>query len=350
MDITCKICNKKYSSKNSLYNHIRIYHSTKCSPNVSSCGPNVANAENIISDLSKVNNLYKCKFCNKTYKNRHSKYRHQLKCSNNMSVIDKKIEEKVEEKLKLLQSNTKLITNTNSHNNNKINNGIINHITINKVGDEKYLNLSDENIKLIFSKEIESVFTFVELLNFNKELPENHNHCVTNLEGSYVNVFNSDTKTVQVDQKKYFFDTLLCKSIDRMEILFNLNKKQFNDSKQEEIKNSIDTLKRLQDSYYNKKLFSDLIDKLTLIAYNNKNLVIDTWTDKPKKPYNFREDLENTTHEEFLEERKKRLGEDYVNKRLEINKSDSSDEDIMFSNRKTKNKLPNIICSSDESD
>jgi len=33
-----------------------------------------------------------------------------------------------------------------------------------------------------------------------------------------------------------------------------------------------------------------LIDKLTLIAYNNKNIIIDTWADKPKKEYNFRED------------------------------------------------------------
>jgi len=284
-----------------------------------------------------------------------------------MLLLDKKIEEKVEEKLKLLQSNNKLITNNNnSHSHNKINNGIINHITINKVGDEKYLNLSDDNIKLIFSKEIESVFTFVELLNFNKELPENHNHCVTNLEGSYVNVFNCDTKTVQIDQKKYFFDTLLCKSIDRMEILFNLNKNQFNGNKQEEIKNSIDTLKRLKDSYYNKKLFSDLIDKLTLIAYNNKNVIIDTWSDKSNKPnkpnklnkpYNLREDIENTTHEEFLAERKKRLGENYVNNSLETNKKDSckeesckeesSDDDIIFSKNTKQKKFPNIICSSD---
>ena len=299
MKYICKICNKILSSYQSVWRHTKTLHSSQCSPNVVSCNPIVIPTiqNEILNSLQENNNnKYKCKNCDKTYNLRQSKYRHQLKCSNNMSVIDKKIEEKVEEKLKLLQSNTKLITNTNSHNNNnnKINNGIINHITINKVGDEKYLNLSDENIKLIFSKEIESVFTFVELLNFNKELPENHNHCVTNLEGSYVNVFNTDTKTVHVDQKKYFFDTLLCKSIDRMEILFKNNKKKFNTDKQNEIKTSIDTLKRLQDSYYNKKLFNDLIDKLTLIAYNNKNIVLDTWTDKPKKEYNFREDLENT--------------------------------------------------------
>ena len=294
MSNICKVCNKALSSYQSLWRHIKTFHSDQCNPNVVSSKSNVS--QNIISEVpQKNNNKYKCKNCDKTYNKRQNKYKHQVKCSNNMLLLDKKIEEKVEEKLKLLQSNNKLITNNNnSHSHNKINNGIINHITINKVGDEKYLNLSDDNIKLIFSKEIESVFTFVELLNFNKELPENHNHCVTNLEGSYVNVFNSDTKTVQVDQKKYFFDTLLCKSIDRMEILFNLNKKQFNGSKQEEIKNSIDTLKRLKDSYYNKKLFSDLIDKLTLIAYNNKNVIIDTWSDKPNKPYNLREDIENT--------------------------------------------------------
>jgi hypothetical protein len=239
---------------------------------------------------------YKCNKCDKIYYNKYSKYKHQKICSNIVKDLIAKIdmmEEEIKNNAKIIKNNTQ-ITKTNNNNNNKINNGVINHITINKMGDEKYLNLSDENIKLIFSKEIESVFTFVELLNFNKELPENHNHCVTNLEGSYVNVFNTDTKTVQVDQKKYFFDTLLCKSIDRMEILFKNNKKKFNTDKQNEIKPSIDTLKRLQDSYYNKKLFNDLIDKLTLIAYNNKNIVLDTWTDKPKKEYNFREDLENT--------------------------------------------------------
>jgi hypothetical protein len=109
-----------------------------------------------------------------------------------------------------------------------------------------------------------------------------------------------------------------------MEILFKNNKKKFNSSRQSEIKNSIDTLKKLQDSYYDKKLFNDLIDKLTLIAYNNKNIIIDTWADKPKKEYNFREDLENTTHEEFLEEHKKRLGKDYVFK-MPISLSENDD-------------------------
>jgi hypothetical protein len=66
---------------------------------------------------------------------------------------------------------------------------------------------------------------------------------------------------------------------------------------------------------------------------------------------------ENTTHEEFLAERKKRLGENYVNNSLETNKKDSckeesckeesSDDDIIFSKNTKQKKFPNIICSSD---
>ena len=325
MSNICSICNKSYSCYQSLWRHTKTLHKD----NVDSGSHIVANGGKkvVIKVTNNVNNKkeYKCNKCDKIYYNKYSKYKHQKICANIVKDLIAKIdmmEEEIKNNAKIIKNNTQITKS----NNNKINNGVINHITINKMADEKYLNLSDENIKLIFSKEIESVFTFVELLNFNKEMPENHNHCVTNFEGSYVNVFNTDTKTVQVDQKKYFFDTLLCKSIDRMEILFKNNKKKFNSSNQNEIKTSIDTLKRLQDSYYNKKLFNDLIDKLTLIAYNNKNIVLDTWTDKPKKEYNFREDLESTTHEEFLAERKKRLGNDYkFNGPINFSEDDDSD-------------------------
>jgi len=65
---------------------------------------------------------------------------------------------------------------------------------------------------------------------------------------------------------------------------------------------------------------------------------------------------ENTTHEEFLADRKKRLGENYVNNSLETNKKDSckedsnnnsSDDDIIFSKNTKQKNFPNIICSSD---
>jgi hypothetical protein len=59
MEILCKICNKKYASKNSLSNHIRLYHSNVGLPKVANGLPKVA-----LSDIKE----YKCNKCNKIYK------------------------------------------------------------------------------------------------------------------------------------------------------------------------------------------------------------------------------------------------------------------------------------------
>ena len=302
-DITCKICNKTYSCNQSLWRHNKNKHK-----NISSESSEIK-TNNISQNSSEIKvKIYKCKKCFKIYNNRFSKYEHQNKCNGTVSItLDQRLvllETALSESKELTAK--KITNNSNNKINNKINNGVINHITINKVGAEPLNSLTDKNITDIFSKEIESIFTFVELLNFNKELPENHNHCVTNLEGSYINVYNTDTMTVHKDRKKYFFDTLLCKSIDRMEILFTKNKNKFNLSKQKEIRSTIDTLGKLKDSYYNKKLFDEIIKNLNLIAYNNKNIILDTWSDKDGEE-TLEKDLENLNIEELLEERKKRM-------------------------------------------
>jgi len=315
-DITCRICNKTYSCNQSLWRHNKNKHK-----NISSKSSEIK-TNNISQNSSEIKvKIYKCKKCFKIYNNRFSKYEHQNKCNGTVSMT-------LDQRLVLLETalseskelTAKKITNNS---NNKINNGVINHITINKIGTEPLNSLTDKNITDIFSKEIESIFTFVELLNFNKELPENHNHCVTNLEGSYINVYNTDTMTVHKDRKKYFFDTLLCKSIDRMEILFTKNKNKFNLSKQKEIRSTIDTLGKLKDSYYNKKLFDEIIKNLNLIAYNNKNIILDTWSDKDGEE-TLEKDLENLNIEELLEERKKRMAPSNC---IAIN-SDSDSEDL----------------------
>jgi hypothetical protein len=251
---------------------------------------------------------YKCKHCGKVYNNRNSKYKHQVKCTNIITILTNKIDE-LESKI-----NNKSIINTKINNNNKnnrINNGTINHITINKVGTELLERLTNKDIDKIFDKEIESIFTFIELLNFNSDYPENHNHCVTNLESKFVSIYNSETKKIEKDRKKYFFDSLLCKSIDRMNILFNNNKDKFTITKQNEITNTIDTLNRLKDSYYNPKLFNELISKLNLVAYNNKDIVIDTWNNTTET---FEDDLNDMNIDELLSERKRRMQPDIIDK------------------------------------
>jgi hypothetical protein len=101
MEILCKICNKKYASKNSLSNHIRLYHSNVGLPKVANGLPKVA-----LSDIKE----YKCNKCNKIYNNKNSKYRHQKNCNNVMKDLIAKIEPII--KLFSLDNYKKNIINT----------------------------------------------------------------------------------------------------------------------------------------------------------------------------------------------------------------------------------------------
>ena len=306
MQYICKKCNKNYSSYQSLWIHNKKYHTAITTRIVTNVGKMPTNCHPIVTQINE--KTYKCKHCGKVYNNRNSKYKHQVKCTNIITILTNKIDE-LESKI-----NNKSIINTKINNNNKnnrINNGTINHITINKVGTELLERLTNKDIDKIFDKEIESIFTFIELLNFNSDYPENHNHCVTNLESKFVSIYNSETKKIEKDRKKYFFDSLLCKSIDRMNILFNNNKDKFTITKQNEITNTIDTLNRLKDSYYNPKLFNELISKLNLVAYNNKDIVIDTWNNTTET---FEDDLNDMNIDELLSERKRRMQPDIIDK------------------------------------
>ena len=122
----CNICYKNYSSQSSLCNHNKKYHTNKSStisiPSIS------------VSVPVSVQNIFQCKYCNKIYANRHSKWKHQNMCKykidNNNNKINIPIEKQLEEFkntiLEIIQKETKnypkilntinnqLISNTNS--------------------------------------------------------------------------------------------------------------------------------------------------------------------------------------------------------------------------------------------
>jgi hypothetical protein len=79
----------------------------------------------------------------------------------------------------------------------------------------------------IFNKELSSVTTLIELLNFNERLPENHSFCTTNLESNYVSIYNTEKQIPEKDRKKYMFDTILDNSVDKLELLYNHYKNKF---------------------------------------------------------------------------------------------------------------------------
>ena len=295
MQNRCDICNKDYSSYQSLWNHNKRIHNTNntdCLHDVNNCLPIVDNK------LIK----YTCKICNKTYDNRNSKYRHQKKCiidnKNNIKELEMKLTteiDKLKTEMKIVKhrTNKKVINNTN--------NGTIinNNVVINKIGTEDLLDFNDNEITQIFNKELEGIITFIELLNFNERLPHNHNYCTTSLESKYLSTYNKETNMIEKDRKKYFFDKLLSTSIDRIEILYTSNKKQFNKSKQKQIEENIMNLKTLKNYDFNNKILKEMINKMNLVSYNKRKLVQKTWHEDSDSDDDFQRDLEKETKEEF---------------------------------------------------
>ena len=72
MKYKCIHCNKHYSSYQSRCNHIRRYHKVEISPEL--VKPEVDVSQKLVK------NSLKCNFCDKTYKHRSSKSKHEKSC------------------------------------------------------------------------------------------------------------------------------------------------------------------------------------------------------------------------------------------------------------------------------
>jgi len=325
INYTCEKCNLFYVTYNGLWKHNKKHHGNVSMTNVSHSLPNMGDIEMEIKKFI-------CKICKKTYNNRNSKYKHQKTCSENINNI-KQLEIKFTNELDKLKTEINNKVKKKTINNNY---GIINNITINKIGSENLLEFTDNEISQIFNKELESVIIFIELLNFVdplriyiinsksivERLPQNHSYCTTSLESKYLSTYNDETKTIEKDRKKYFFDKILNSSIDRIEILYKHNKNKFNIKKRKQIENNIINLKSIKNYDFNNKVLKEIINKMNLISYNKKNLIQKTWHEDSDSDDDFQRDLEKETKEEFYKkiERKKIL-------ELRYYSSDNSDEE-----------------------
>ena len=326
---TCTICKKEYSSYQSLWIHNKKFHTSDNKPSDKPNKPSDKPSDK--PDCKK----YQCSKCNTIFMHYQSRWKHEKKCTSDK--IKEKKDELIELKNKIEQLEKKVTKKTINNNSGTIYNGnvINNNITINKIGSENLSLLNDTEISMIFNKELESITTFIELLNFNERLPENHNYCTTSLESKFLSVYNKDTNTVEKDRKKYFFDKLLNSSVDRIQLLYNTNKNKFPKIKQKQIEANISNLKTFKNYDFNNKILKEMINKMNLVTYNKKCIVQKTWHDDSDSEDDFQKDLDkNETFGEI--ETKEKLA-------LENQSSDdTSDTDISIQ-LKTKSKKHTLI-------
>jgi hypothetical protein len=213
-------------------------------------------------------------------------------------------------------------TKINNINKNKINGNMINtNITINKTGNENINLLNYEDVSIIFDNEISSVIKLIELVNFNENTPDNHSFCSTNLDSAYLSFYNTDTNSINKERKRYFFEEVICKSIQNHEILYSKFKNKFSFVKQKQIEDNISSLKKIKENSFSSKIMGEMIRKLNLISYNNRDLIQTTWTNSNNRKYDCESDEEfmtmllddPETQRVIAEENKKKLNNQITN-------------------------------------
>ena len=274
MSFKCTICKKDYKSYQSLWNHNKKFHD-----NINNQTNDYNNQSNDYTN-NETKKLYSCSKCKKEYTHFQNRWRHEKTCNkvNTETLINNGLAA-IQQTCNIL---TKKITNLEKKSTKKyINNGTIvngqNKMIINKTGTENVLELNDKEVTDIFNKEIEGVIKLIEFVNFNERLPSNHSFCSTALDSPYLSTYNIETNTIDKDRKKYFFDDLFSRAVERQEILYKNNKTKFTSEKRKQIEDNIENLKKIRNYDFNNKIVKEIMKKLNLLSYNKRNIIRNTW-------------------------------------------------------------------------
>ena len=219
MDHNCNICNKKYSSYQSLWIHNKRFHNN-----------NIKKVVNNGDKKCKTNKSVTCEFCNKIFNNRPAKSLHKKKCNHDINtstpnkiIIKTKnnIEDKIlkydekllkyDEKNKELEKminemkkqfslilkekgtmHPKTLQKINNQLNN-INNGNIINNTYVKFGEIDYEKiLNSDQIKQILNKQYKCLEESIKQIHFNNNLPEYNNVFITNMKDDIAYIFDGN--------------------------------------------------------------------------------------------------------------------------------------------------------------
>jgi hypothetical protein len=187
-----------------------------------------------LSEPDNSKNEYRCRFCNKSFKHKSNKSRHEKSRCKKRTKINKttkttytqeeveqkikeaelKIEEKVEEKAevladkkaqkmvlclvdKLMPNQTTNSHNTNSHNNNTQNNiqniqNNNNNLKINNFGKEKTKYITDANLKIMFVDPRNAIVQHIKDTYYHVLHPENFNAKITNCKSKHMHILKEN--------------------------------------------------------------------------------------------------------------------------------------------------------------
>ena len=279
---SCNICNKDYSTYNTLWVHNKKFHSINTIKKQSYY--NHSPIKNNHLQNNECDTTTQCKFCNKIFSHYNNKWRHEKSCKND-KITELKLENNKLKKELEIKNNIKTINKNNCNNttnNNQINNGVINNtnnIIINQIGYESVEDMPLNNILKILDSGNNMPINCIKNLNFNKDLPENHSFCATTLEGKHFTRINHETQKPEKVNKVDFINEVLDSSLKFLNSISILS--EFDESFREKIptehQNKMKEILENQNKFHepkNKKAFFNCINDM---SYNFKDLILETW-------------------------------------------------------------------------
>jgi hypothetical protein len=263
MTYNCNICNKSYKYRQNLYRHKKKCNITgneveSISNDINVYPNDIHNdIQNDIQSVSKCIQqkrdtiiTFKCNYCDKEYKYRSGKYKHQKSCSkkyeeketytkeNMEQTIDKlkaemlemfnkqfkmhhKTFDKLQRDLEKINANntTNNLTNNNTTNNTTNNNltnnnnlTINNNNTINIIplGKENFVDILDkEDQKRVVNSLFDSIKHLCNITHFNPDTPQYHSFIITNNQNNIAHIFDDkENKFKVVTKDELLFDLI----------------------------------------------------------------------------------------------------------------------------------------------
>ena len=294
----CKICNKNYKSKKSLYVHNRRYHTNSHQKVIIQS----SKSHHLVTKKSSLNNKegkHKCIYCNKIFSFKQNKYRHMKTCKikkekdnnnnykNKLKLKDAEIKRLKQRLRDKMNKNCKIHYKTLQKINNQLNNNITKNNcveTINNIHNMNIINfnlvgfgkeefgdvLSNKEQLKILKKKFNSLPYMIDYVHFNKNYPQYMNFIITSIKNNIAYKYDDEKKQFIAGNKDELLNELIDNRMFDIDTFYNTHIDKLNDKCKE-------VINRFLDKYNNDKLDDSLKNDINLVVYNNMNKVVDKY-------------------------------------------------------------------------
>ena len=231
--IQCERCSNTFANMTNLRRHFN---------NKKICKPVLKDIpiEELIEKYKVRKGCYKCENCGKEYKSANGKYKHKQKCLVNVSIIDKKENDKLKEELEIIKvekkvleqeldskNDSKIISNNkkniNINNSGTLNNGYIKNnvvVNVNNYGVQtamtqkeitKIIKVAMRLCDNIMGNPWDALNYVLQQIHFNPKYPENQNLKLKNFSSPVMDVYKDDKwkKVPFTEQIKLIIESLM---------------------------------------------------------------------------------------------------------------------------------------------